>query len=369
MYSHELPNWPQFAWNSHTISPLLELIHKKQQQLIAQMRSIDFQAREEVVLEAVTEEIIASSRIEGELLDSALVRSSVARHLRVKQPPNSHFSKQIGGIVAMNRDAAQNFAQPLTKERLFYWHTLLFTKEQNRFTRITVGSWRLGPADVVSGPLGDETVHFEAPHADRVESEMERFLNWIDQETGLDPLLKAAIAHLWFVTIHPFDDGNGRIGRAIADLMLARSENSSQRFYSLSMQIEKERKGYYTILEKSQKGPLEITPWIDWFLHCLQRTLETADTSLNRSLHKKKFWKALGGISLNERQCKVINLLLDGFEGNLTSSKWAKLTKCSQDTALRDILDLVTKDVLVKNRDGGRSTSYALCPLIDDFFN
>jgi Fic family protein len=258
----------------------------------------------------------------------------------------------------MMLDATQNFDQPLTKERLLNWHALLFP---NVNQKIRIGAWRTGLVRVVSGRMDkEETVHFEAPPAERVDHEMKCFLDWFNQETSMDLVLKSAIAHLWFITIHPFDDGNGRIARAIGDLMLARSEKSSRRFYSLSAQIQKERKGYYAILEQTQKGKLDITLWIEWFFNCLKRAIEEALSVLETIRGKSQFWEAVAEISMNERQRKVINRMLDGFEGKLTSSKWAKITKCSQDTAYRDILDLVDKGILAKNPEGGRNTSYTL---------
>lgn len=264
------------------------------------------------------------------------------------------------GVVEMVLDATQNFDQPLTKERLFQWHSSLFPTGGRGFSKLVIGKWREGPVQVVSEQIGKEIIHFEAPKAEQVDREMNIFLDWFNQENPIDPVLKAAIAHLWFVTIHPFDNCNGRIGRVIADLLLARSEKSSQRFYSLSAQIQKERKSYYAILEKTQKGALDITLWITWFLECLKRAIENASSSLEIILYKEQFWKSVEKEPLNERQRKMVNLMLDGFEGKLTTSKWAKIAKCSQDTAYRDILDLIDREILTKNREAGRSTSYSL---------
>jgi Fic family protein len=280
-------------------------------------------------------------------LDQVVVHSCIAHRLGIK---NTASNKDIQGIVEVILDAAKNFEEPLTKERLLQWYAHLMQG----------GKWRGGPVYVVSGQLGDERIHFEAPKAARVDREMQLFFDWFNNEKRLDPVLKAAIAHLWFITIHPFDDGNGRIARAIADLMLARSENSSRRFYSLSAQIQKERKGYYAILEKTQKGPLNITPWIKWFLNCLKKAIEEASALLSIILYKTQFWESIADLSLNQRQKKVLNCLLDRFNGKLTTTKWAKIAKCSQDTAYRDILDLIDKNILVKNPKGGRSTSYSL---------
>ncbi|HSX10523.1 MAG TPA: Fic family protein [Chlamydiales bacterium] len=360
MYIHEQKDWPHFLWDQEKLTPLLIQLRHKQGRLIGGMESIGFQVREETILQTLTEDVVKSSQIEGEILDQSLVRSSVARHLGMDIGALKPVDRHVEGVVLMMLDATQKFDQPLTKERLFGWHSSLFPTGRSGFSKIRVGAWRTGPVEVVSGQMGKETVHFEAPEAKRVEHEMALFLDWFNQDTSTDLVLKAAIAHLWFVTIHPFDDGNGRIARAIGDLLLARSEKSSRRFYSLSGQIQKERKGYYAVLEKTQKDGLDITPWIEWFFHCLSRAIDEALETLDTILYKSQFWEALAEIPLNERQRKVINRLLDGFEGKLTSSKWAKMTQCSQDTAYRDILDLLERGILIKNEEGGRSTSYSL---------
>ncbi len=358
-YIWALKNWPNFTLDQKHLSELLIQLRHKQGRLLGGMESIGFHKEKEAILETLTRDVIKSSEIEGEILDHSQVRSSVARHLGMDVGADV-ADKNIEGVVEMILDATQNYDKPLTKERLLNWHASLFPAGRSGFTKIKVGVWRTGPVEVVSGKMGDEKVHFEGPPADRVEHEMTLFLNWFNKKTQIDPVLKAAIAHLWFVTIHPFDDGNGRIARAIGDLMLARSENSSHRFYSLSAQIQKERKGYYAILEKTQKGSLDITPWIEWFFSCLSRAMEDALSTLNTILHKALVWENLADVPLNERQRKIINRLLDGFEGKLTTSKWAKITKCSQDTAYRDILDLIDRGILQKNPEGGRSTSYSL---------
>lgn len=360
MYIHELKDWPRFTWDQERIAQLLIPLRHEQGRLIGGMGSIGFHVREETVLYTLTQDVVKSSEIEGELLDRSLVRSSVARHLGIESAALDPVDRNIEGVVDMMLDATQRFDQPLTEERLLGWHASLFPTGRSGFAKICVGKWRLGPVEVISGLWGKEKLHFEAPPAERVVYEMEFFLDWLNHETTLDLVLKAAVAHLWFVTIHPFEDGNGRIGRAIADLLLARSEKSSQRFYSLSAQIQKERKGYYAILEQTQKGSLDITPWIEWFLGALSRAVATAVSSLEMVIHKTQFWEKLGALPLNERQRKVINQLLEGFEGKLTTSKWAKITKCSQDTAYRDILDLINLGILQKNDSGGRSTSYSL---------
>ncbi len=360
MYIYERENWPDFLWEQEKLSDLLIQLRHEQGRLIGGMESIGFHAREETMLQVLTQDVVKSSEIEGEILDQTQVRSSVARHLGMDIAALDAIDRNIDGVVEMMLDATQNFDQPLTKERLLNWRASLFPTGRSGFTKIRTGAWRIGPVQVVSGQMGKETVHFEAPPAERVDHEMKLFLDWLNTERSLDLVLKAAIAHLWFVTIHPFEDGNGRIGRAIADLILARSENSSHRFYSLSAQIQKERKQYYAILEKTQKGALDITPWIEWFFCCLRHAIEDALSTLDAILHKAQFWESLAEVPLNERQRKVINRLLDGFEGKLTTSKWAKITKCSQDTAYRDILDLTSLGILKKNPEGGRNTSYSL---------
>jgi Fic family protein len=311
-------------------------------------------------LQTLTQDVVKSSEIEGEILDPSQVRSSVARRLGIETAALSPIDRHIDGVVQMILDATQHFDKPLTKERLFSWHASLFPEEGSDLKKITVGGWRKGPVYVVSGQMGKEKIHFEAPSADRVENEMDSFLQWINKEHAIDPVLKAAVAHLWFVTIHPFDDGNGRIGRAIADLLLARSEKSAHRFYSLSQQIQIERKHYYAILEKAQKGALDITAWIEWFLNCLGRAVQDALNVLDAVLEKARFWEVVASIVLNERQRKVLNRVLDGFDGKLTSSKWAKIAKCSQDTAHRDIVDLIDKGILMKSPERGRSSNYSL---------
>ena len=362
MYIHELKSWPHFSWDQKLIADVLIQLRHEQGRLIGGMESIGFHLREETVLETLTQDVVKSSEIEGEILDQSLVRSSVARHLGMESAADI-VDRNIEGVVEMVLNATQHFEEPLTKERLFHWHTSLFPTKRSGFKKINVGAWRTGPVQVVSGSMGKETVHFEAPPAERVGHEMELFLHWINHEKSLDLVLKAAIAHLWFVTIHPFDDGNGRIGRAIADYMLAHSEKSSHRFYSLSAQIQQERKSYYAHLEQTQKGDLNITTWIEWFFGCLKRAIENALSTLDTVVYKSQFWEALVKVPLNERQRKLINRLLDGFVGKLTSSKWAKIAKCSQDTAYRDILDLLERGILTKNSEGGRSTSYSLVKL------
>lgn len=360
MYLYQLEKWPNFTWDQEKINALLIPLRHLQGRLIGGMDSVGFHLQEETLLKTLTQDVVKSSEIEGEILDPSSVRSSIARRLGIEVAALDPVDRNVEGVVEMMLDATQKFDQPLIQERLFGWHAALFPTGRSGMSKIRVGEWRKGPVFVVSGRMGKETVHFEAPEAERVEHEMELFLNWINQNTAIDLVLKAAIAHLWFVTIHPFDDGNGRIGRAIADLLLARSENSFYRFYSLSAQIQLQRKEYYDILEKTQKGKLDITPWIQWFFNCLDKAMKSALSTQEAVLQKKRFWEGLAGRPLNERQRRVINLLLDNFQGKLTSSKWAKLTKCSQDTAYRDIVELVNQGILAKSPEGGRSQSYFL---------
>ncbi|MBB4305009.1 Fic family protein [Rhodobium orientis] len=329
------------------------------------MEALGFLLRSEAVLQTLTEDVMKSSEIEGERLDRAQVRSSIARRLGLDIGGLIPADRHVEGIVELMLDATQNYDKPLTADRLFDWHAALFPTGRSGMTRITVGAWRddsSGPMQVVSGPFGKEKVHFEAPEAGRLDAEMRAFLDWFNAKPGIDPVLKAGIAHLWFVTLHPFDDGNGRIARAIADMALARSEGTSQRFYSMSAQIRLERNAYYDTLERTQKGDLDITDWLEWFLACLGRAFEGAEAVLSSVLDKARFWEAHAEDPFNDRQRDMLNRLMDGFEGKLTSSKWAKIQKCSQDTALRDIDDLIKRNILVKDSAGGRSTSYSLVP-------
>lgn len=330
------------------------------------MEALGFALRTEASLVTLTEDVVKSSEIEGERLDRDQVRSSIARRLGIDIGALTPAERDVEGVVEMMLDATQRYAEPLTAERLFGWHAALFPTGRSGMHRIIVGAWRddrTGPMQVVSGPVGRERVHYEAPSADRLAREMGTFVDWFNHEVSLDPVLKAGVAHLWFVTIHPFDDGNGRIARAIADMALARSERSVQRFYSMSAQIRAEREGYYDILEATQKGELDITRWLEWFLRCLGRAIDGAETTLATVMAKARFWEASARQSFNERQRLVLNRLLDGFEGKLSSSKWAALAKCSQDTALRDIDDLVRRGVLARGAGGGRSTSYSLAEI------
>ncbi|MCC4245980.1 Fic family protein [Stappia indica] len=364
-YIHQLEDWPAFRWDHAAVSGPLAAVRHRQGRLTGRMDALGFELRSEAVLETLTADVVKSSEIEGEILERSQVRSSIARRLGMDIGGLPPVDRNVEGVVEMTLDAVGAFDRPLTSERLFGWHAALFPTGRSGMLRIAVGRWRdeeAGPMQVVSGPFGREKVHFEAPSASRVSGEMAAFLEWFDSPDPLDPVLRAAIAHLWFVTIHPFEDGNGRIARAIGDMALARSEGSDQRFYSLSSQIRQDRKGYYEILERTQKGDLDITPWLLWFLACLDRALDDSAGILEDVLRKAAFWQALAGEPLGERQRKVLNRLLDGFDGKLTSSKWAKLTKTSPDTALRDINDLVARGILVRDPGGGRSTSYSLAP-------
>lgn len=364
MYLHDLPDWPQLHWDIERLAAVLADVRHRQGRLLGQMEGLGFGLRQEAVLGTLTEDVVKSSEIEGEKLDRAVVLSSIARRLGMDAAGlKTAADRNVEGVVEMMLDATQNYEKSLTEERLFAWHSSLFPTGRSGMRRIRVGMWRDdrdGPMQVLSGPVGRERVHFEAPPAERLAREMASFLGWFNNGPKVDPVLKAGMAHLWFVTVHPFDDGNGRIARAIADLCLARSEQSAQRFYSMSAQIREERNAYYDILEETQKGGTEITPWQAWFLGCLGRAIDGAETVLGGVLAKARFWQSVGQPPVNERQCVVLNKLLDGFEDKLTTTQWAKLTNSSQDTAYRDILDLIERGILVRSAEGGRSTSYVL---------
>lgn len=363
MYIHEQKKWPDFEWDGGALAQSLTDVRHQQGRLLGRMEALGFPQREEATLRALTQDVLKSSEIEGEKLPYESVRSSIARRLGVDVGTAHRAERSVEGIVEIMVDATRNYERALTKERLTGWHAALFPTARSGMKRIAVGRWRLrssDPMQVVSGPYGREKIHYEAPSADRLNSEMARFLKWANAKSATDPVLKSAVAHFWFVTVHPFEDGNGRIGRAIADMMLARSEGSPQRFYSMSAQIERERNSYYDVLERCQKGSLDITPWMSWFLDCLRRAIDASEVTLGAVLTKAKFWKIHEAAAFNDRQKDLINRLLDGFDGKLTSSKWAKIAKCSQDTALRDIADLLDRKILVKEEAGGRSTHYRL---------
>jgi Fic family protein len=363
MYVHELKGWPAVRWDIDRLADPLASVRHRQGRLVGRMESLGFRLRQEAVLRTLTADVLESSEIEGEQLEAAQVRSSIARRLGMDIGALKPADRNVEGIVEMMLDATRHHDGPLTVARLFSWHAALFPTGRSGLTQIRVGAWRddvAGPMKVVSGPIGKERVHFVAPTAARLEGEMANFLEWFNRPPDVDEVLKAGLSHFWFVTIHPFDDGNGRIARAIADMALARSENSSQRFYSMSTQIRQEREAYYDILEQTQEDGLDITPWMEWFLNCLGRAIDGAETVLGAVVVKARFWDTVQGAPLNERQTLVLNRLLDGFEGKMTTSKYARLTKSSQDTALRDILALVASGLLIRSSARGRSTAYAL---------
>ncbi len=367
MYIWELPDWPRFHWDQERLGRVLTEARHEQGRLMGRMEALGFQLRDEAVLQTLTQDVLKSSEIEGEKLDPDQVRSSIARRLGMDIGGLKPADRDVEGVVEMMLDATRGFEKQLDEDRLFAWHASLFPTGRSGMVKITVGAWRqdsAGPMQVVSGPYGKERVHYVAPAATRLDSEMSAFLDWFNNEGDIDPVLKAGLAHLWFITIHPFDDGNGRIARAISDMALSRSEDSPQRFYSMSAQIRVERKAYYDILEATQKGDLEITGWLEWFLGCLDRAFDGSQTILADVLRKARFWEAHDGKSVNDRQRKILNGVLDGFDGKLTSSKWAKLGNCSQDTASRDIDDLIKHGILIKDPAGGRSTSYSLADIL-----
>ena len=365
MYVWERKDWPAMTWDRGQLLQLLGEVSREQGRLLGRMQDVGFDLRREAQLSTLTEDVVRSSEIEGEKLDSDQVRSSIARRLGMDAGGLVAVDRDVEGVVDMMLDATINYARPLTADRLFGWHAALFPTGRSGLQKITVGSWRDdsgGPMQVVSGPIGRQRVHYQAPPAARLPEEMDRFLSWFESSGKTDTLLVAGLAHLWFVTVHPFDDGNGRIARAIADMALARSEHSDQRFYSMSAQIRRERNAYYTTLEHTQKGTLDVTQWQEWFLSCLNRAIEDSQGLLSGVLNKARFWQRVAQQPLNPRQVLILNKLLDDFEGKLTTSKWAKLAKSSQDTAYRDILDLVERGILRKDPGGGRSTSYSLAP-------
>ncbi|MFM7632493.1 MAG: Fic family protein [Betaproteobacteria bacterium] len=362
-YIWEQPAWPRWVYDLKRLSPILTKVYQAQGHLLGRMHDLGMDQQDQATLRALTEDVVKTSEIEGEKLDRESVRSSIARRLGVDIGALTAADRHTEGVVDMVLDATQSHQQALTVNRLFSWHAALFPTGYSGLSKIRVGEWRddaQGPMQVVSGPLSRQTVHFEAPPAADLGSEVAEFLRWFEDDQQDDPLIKSGLAHLWFITLHPFDDGNGRIARAIGDMALARSENSAQRFFSLSAQIQREREDYYQRLEKTQKGDLDITHWLEWFLNCLQRAIDNAHVTLAAVLMKATFWRRYSGIPMNDRQVKLLNRLLDGFNGKLTSSKWAVIGKCSQDTALRDINDLLEKGILRKSEASGRSTGYEL---------
>ena len=362
-YIWQRPDWPQWRFDAAALAAPLAQVHRAQGHLAGRMAELGLAQRDQATLQALTQEVITTSAIEGEALNLDAVRSSIARRLGVDIGALAPADRHVDGVVDMVLDATQQHAQPLTAERLFGWHAALFPTGYSGRVRIQVGAWRndaAGPMQVVSGPVGREKVHFEAPPANALPAEMVAFLQWFNAAPAGDALIHAGLAHLWLVTLHPFDDGNGRISRAVGDMALARAEGTAQRFYSLSAQIQRERKQYYDHLEATQRGMLDVTPWLDWFLACLLRAVQGADGLLVAVLDKAQFWQRWAGTPMNARQTQVLNKVLDGMEGKLTNAKWAAIGKCSADTALRDINDLLALGVLRRLEGGGRSTGYEL---------
>jgi len=363
VYIHQLPAWPNFQWKQEEVIPLLLEVRNLQGRLLGKMEALGFDLMGEAHLESLSRDVLKSAEIEGEYFQAEQVRSSIARKLGLDMAGLVWSDRHVDGMVEMLLDATQQHSELMTNERLFNWHSALFPTARNGLYKITVGDWRTdasGPMQVVSGALGKEKVHFQAPDAARLSEEMRRFLAWLNAPSAQDLIIKAALAHLWFVSLHPFEDGNGRITRAITDRLLAQSDKSVQRFYSMSAQICLKRKQYYSILEKTQKGELDVTDWIKWFLNTLTDALKASEVQLNRILFKAAFWRNHTNTPLNARQLKLINKLLDGIDGKLTSAKWAKMGKCSKDTAVRDINDLLSKNILQKEAAGGRSTHYLI---------
>ena len=365
-WRHEQPDWPNFTWGEAMLSLPLADIRHRQGRLLGRMDALGFDLKREACLATITNDVVKSSAIEGETLNPEEVRSSIARRLGIDIAGFAPASRDVEGIVGMMLDATQRYHKPLTAERLFDWHAALFPKGRSGMSRITVGSWRqlsAGTIQVISGPLGRGKVHFEAPSADRHDREMSSFLSWFNGEQKIDPIIKAGLAHFWFVTIHPFEDGNGRIARAIADMSLSRADGTENRFYSMSAQIESERKAYYSILERQQRGAIDVTAWLSWFLDCLDRAIDQAEESLSSVLYKAKMWERINRQPLNDRQRLVLNRMFEGFKNHINTSKYATLAKCSPDTALRDIQQMVERGIFVQNLGGGRSTSYRLATL------
>jgi len=361
-YIYEHKNWADFTWDHKAINVLFGEVRLMQGKIIGQMNALGFSTKEEATLTALTLDVVKSSEIEGELLNYDQVRSSIARRLGITTAGLVPSSRHIEGIVEMMLDATQRYPLPLTEKRLFGWHAALFPTGFSGPYEIEVGRYRTGEMQIVSGAMGKEKVHYEAVKSKFVKTEMDRFLDWFNNNDMLDPVLKAAIAHFWFIIIHPFDDGNGRIGRAMTDMLLARAEGSGERFYSMSSQILTERKRYYEVLQKVQHSIGDITEWLEWFLHCLKSAMLSTENTIQKIVRKAEFWKLHEYTLINERQRLVLNKLFDGFEGKLQTSKWAKITKTSTDTALRDIKDLVEKGILQQTDEGGRNISYELRP-------
>ena len=363
IYIYQQDDWPNFFWNDQSLLFPLAKVRNLQGKLVGKMHALGFELRNEAALRILTLDVIKSTEIEGEILNPEQVRSSIARRLGLDISGLVPSDRNVDGVVDMMIDATQNFDKPITKKRLFDWHFALFPTKRSGMYKIIVGNWRddsTGPMQVVSGAMGKEKVHFQAPGSSELEFEISKFIDWFNKNDDIDSVIKAGMAHLWFVTLHPFEDGNGRIARAITDMLLARADGIPQRFYSMSSQIRKENKQYYNILEKTQKGKLDISEWLDWFLNCLLNALESSDHILRKVIYMHQFWNQNAIMIQNDRQKLLLNKLLDDFKGKLTASKWAKIAKCSHDTALRDIQDLIQKDILRKSEEGGRSTNYEL---------
>ncbi|MDD4201964.1 MAG: Fic family protein [Candidatus Omnitrophica bacterium] len=361
-YIYQNEQWPSFSWDIKNVLEALVSLKSVQGTLLGKMNSLGFDLQQEAIASTLTDEVIRSSAIEGHILNTEQVRSSVVRRLGLPVEKEYQTDRYIEGIVTIVFNAVEHYDKPLTKERLLGWQASLFPTGYSTINKILTGQFRddkKGPMQVVSGPMGKEKVHFQAPEANQLEKEIEKFLNWLNQTDKTDGIIKAGIAHLWFITLHPFEDGNGRIARTLTDMMLAKAEKSSQRFYSISKQMQENRDDYYNILEKTQKGSLDITFWLLWFIKCVTDAIASSETTLNSILNKALFWQKHSSITFNDRQIKILNKLLDDFIGNLTSSKWAAICKCSQDTANRDINDLLAKNVLVKHGQG-RSIKYTL---------
>lgn len=363
LYIWQQPEWPALSFRIEELAELLAGVRYRQGILLGRMAGLGLGSRQEAALTTLTEDVVKTSEIEGETLNADLVRSSVARRMGLDFGGVEHRDRNVDGTVDMVMDATQQYEQPLTEQRLFDWQAALFPTGRSGMRRIIVGGWRQGATDsmqVVSGPIGRERVHFEAPLSASLDREMRTFLDWFNSSQDTDPVIKAGLAHLWFVTVHPFEDGNGRIARAIADMALARADGTGQRFYSVSSQIRKERRDYYRILEQTQQGSPDVTAWLTWFLNCLGMAIDSAETTLTDVIARGSFWTTMAHVNFNERQHSMVNRLLDGFDGKLTAAKWAQISKCSHDTALRDINDLISSGVLVRSAASGRSTSYDL---------
>ena len=362
-YIHEHSDWPHFNWDAAELTEILAKVRFEQGHLLGHMNSLGFATQEAASVRILTQDAVHTAEIEGEILSVQSVRSSIARKLGIEEAGATSADRQVDGLIDVLLDATRNYEKPLSADRLFGWHTALFPSGRSNIGPITVGDWRKderGPMQVVSGRIGNEKIHFQAPTHDRLNDEIDRFIAWFNTDNKLDPVIKSALTHFYFITIHPFDDGNGRIARALADLQLARADQTALRFYSMSTQIQQEKKAYYKTLEICQKADLDISLWIKWYLDCLLGAIKNARSKLGSVLEKADFWKTHAGRTFNDRQHKMLNRLFDGFDGKLTSSKWATITKCSQDTAHRDIHDLIQRGILEKEAAGGRSTSYRL---------